>query len=138
MDWSIFLKVIGIVIGLIFSIAKFMPKHPTQQLKDCLKDDLEILSKMSPEDFGFNIVKSHVKRGVLATYTVDRKRWYHVYNWDDLLIGASFAGIFTYWTIFNIESSNNWGFLTALFAIVGYGMIPDAFKEEKEEEEVAE
>jgi hypothetical protein len=132
-DWSIFLKALAILVALTLGIAKLMPKHPTQMLKEALKDDLEILSKLSPDDFGYDIVKNHVKIGITATYTVDRKRWYHVYHWDDLLIGFSIAGIFTYWTIFHIESSNSWGVFTAFIAIVGYAMIPDAFKEEQEE-----
>lgn len=133
MDWSILLKALAILVTLTLGIAKLMPKHPTQKLKDALKDDLEILSELSPEDFGYEIVKNHVKIGITATYTIDRKRWYHVYHWDDLLIGLSLAGIFTYWTLIHIESSNNWGFLTAFFAVVGYGMIPDAFKEDQED-----
>ncbi|MBC3767459.1 hypothetical protein [Neptunicella marina] len=129
MDWDIFIKAIGILVTLILGIAQLRAKHPTQALKDALKDDLEILNKMKPEDYGYKIVQSHIKLGILATYTVSRKRWYYVYNWDDLFIGGSIAGIFTYWTLVLIEQGNFWGFMTAFCAIVGFGMIPDAFKQ---------
>ncbi|GLQ33314.1 hypothetical protein [Litoribrevibacter albus] len=130
MDWDIFFKAIGILVTLILGIAQIRSKHPTQALKDELKDDLEILSKLKEGDFGYDIIKSHIKVGILATYSIDRKRWYHVYNWDDLLIGASIAGIFTYWTLILIETSNLWGFLTALLAVTGFAMIPDAFQKD--------
>lgn len=128
MDWDTFFKAIGILVTLILGAAKLFSKHPTQELKDNLKDDLEILGKMNPGDFGYEIVESHVKRGIVATYTIERKRWYHIYNWDDLFIGGSIAGIFTYWTIVHIQQTSHWGFLTSFFAVVGFAMIPDAFK----------
>lgn len=133
MDWDIFFKAIGILVTLILGIAQLRSKHPTQELKDALKDDLAILEKMKPDDFGYDLVKAHVKTGILATYAIDRKRWYHVYNWDDLFIGGAIAGIFTYWTLVHIEQSNHWGFLTAFCAVVGFGIVPDAFKQEADE-----
>ncbi|MEC7691686.1 MAG: hypothetical protein VYE47_12850 [Pseudomonadota bacterium] len=130
MDWDILLKAIAILVTLSLGIAKLQPQHPEKRLKEALKDDLEILSKLKPEDYGYDIVKRRVDIGIRDTYTVVHKRWYHVYHWDDLAIGLSFAGIFTYWTLIHIENSNLWGLLTGFLAVVGYAIIPDAFKEE--------
>ena len=133
MNGEIFIQAMGILVTLILGIAQLRTKHPTQALKDALKDDLDILNKMKPDDFGYKIVQDHVKLGIISTYTVDRKHRFHIYNWDDLLIGAFIAGFFTYWSLIHLEQGSNWGFLTAFFAIVGFSMIPDAFQKNIEE-----
>ena len=130
MNWEVLFQAVGILVTLILGVAQFRSKHPTQQLKDALKDDLEIFSKLKPDDFGYEILRATVMAGITATYTVSRKRWYHVYNWDDLFIGVPIAGVFTYWTLIHMQTDNLWGFATAFCAVIGFAIIPDAFTKE--------
>lgn len=130
MNWTLVIQAIGVTIGAIVAIHQYSSRLPLRRLKEELKLDLEIREKISTDDDDYAFVSARIKELVAALYNEPPKPKFNIYNWDDLTIGASLAAFSTYFTLLFIQDHSYWGLATAFMAVVGLGMIPDAFKPE--------
>lgn len=129
MNWTLVIQAIGVTVAAIVAIHQYSSRLPLKRLKEELKLDLEIRDKIPADSEDYMLVSTRIKELVDSLYKNQPKaKFLNIYNWDDLLIGASLAVFSTYFTLLFIEDHNYWGLATAFMAVVGFGMIPDAFK----------
>lgn len=129
MNWTLVIQAIGVTVGAIVAIHQYSSRLPLKRLKEELKLDLEIRDKLHTDSEEYVLVSSRIKELVDSLYKYQpTPKFLNIYNWDDLLIGASLAVFSTYFTLLFIEDRSYWGLATAFMAVVGLGMIPDAFK----------
>ena len=129
MNWTLVIQAIGVTIAAIVAIHQYSSRLPLKRLKEELKLDLEIRDKIPADSEDYVLVSTRIKELVDSLYKDQlMPKFLNIYNWDDLLMGASLAAFSTYFTLFFIEDNSYWGLATAFMAVVGFGMIPDAFK----------
>lgn len=132
MNWALLVQTFGVVVAAIVAIHQYSSRLPLKRLKEELKLDLEIRDKIPADSEDHLLVSARIKELLDTLYKEHSKpKFFNIYNWDDLLIGASLAGFSTYLTLLFVEDHNYWGLATAFMAVVGFGMIPDAFKPEE-------
>ena len=128
MNWTLLIQAIGVTIGAIVAIHQYSGRLPLRRLKEELKLDLEIRDKIPENNNDYALVSARINELIDALYNESPKPKFNIYNWDDLTIGASLVAFSTYFTLLLIQDHSYWGLATAFMAVVGCGMIPDAFK----------
>lgn len=128
MNWTLVIQAIGVTIGAIVAIHQYSSRLPMRRLKEELKLDLEIRDRIPTESDDFALVSARIKELVTILYNEPSKPKFNIYNWDDLTIGASLSALSSYFTLLFIQDHSYWGLATAFMIVVGFGMIPDAFK----------
>lgn len=73
------LKILGLVVVVIVSAANVMKFNPLKEWKEDIKNDLDILDKLDPEDENYELVKSSVYLSIMVAYSRDHKPWYSWY-----------------------------------------------------------
>lgn len=131
MNWTLVIQTLGITVTAILGILPYTSRLNIKKMKEELKLDLEIRDKMPPDSLDYLLVSARIKELVDALYMDSSKKRFHIYNWDDILIGVPLAAFSTYFTLMLIDDRNYWGMATAFMAVAGLGMIPDAFKPAK-------
>lgn len=134
MDSALVIQALGITITAILGIASYSSRSSIKRLKEELKLDLEILEKLEQRSENHNLLTKKIGELFELIYKSDQKQKFHIYNWDDLLIGGGLTAFSMYFTLYALERESLWSLLAAFFVIVGLGMIPDAFKPSEDDE----
>tara|TARA_R110002072_G_scaffold268205_1_gene427226 strand:+ start:597 stop:998 length:402 start_codon:yes stop_codon:yes gene_type:complete len=133
MEPALIVQALGITIAAIIGIAQYSSRAATKAMKEELKLDIEIREKFEPDCDEYKIINQRIDELFKLSYQNSGSR-FQIHNWDDLLIGGSLIAISSYLTLWLIEQNNYWAALSAFMVVVGFGMVPDAFKPEVADE----
>ncbi|HEO64361.1 MAG TPA: hypothetical protein ENI73_00675 [Spirochaetes bacterium] len=121
-QWGKYILMLSVgLIGALYQLFKLFPES-----RSTLKNDLEILGMLESSDPNYLIVKKRIDVKIRRIY---QKK---VHDTFDLVLGIIFFIAFLIWTIYLVKDSFSWwSIVTGFFALVGIGMISNAFDQSK-------
>ncbi|HKR04748.1 MAG TPA: hypothetical protein VJY62_08920 [Bacteroidia bacterium] len=141
-DTDTFIKIASFILTLagtvLSTIYKLLPDYERNRKKTDLKTDLEILSKLKPEDQGYQIIQEHIQEKIKQAYpqaAVEKNEKKLIIN-DILwrLYGGLMAVGLGYWTYSLYRNHNGftvWMLLTGIYAFAGLVLLFFGYKKNR-------